>query len=78
MNLICVEDGIDSSKEAEKFIISEDDFRLAAQKRKETGVKREKTHSLEHEHILSGILRCPVCHGAMYSNVNRKKKPDGT
>lgn len=59
-------------------IISEDDFRLAAQKRKETGVKREKTHSLEHEHILSGILRCPVCHGAMYSNVNRKKKPDGT
>ncbi len=31
-----------------------------------------------HEHILSGILRCPVCHGAMYSNVNRKKKPDGT
>lgn len=59
-------------------IISEDDFRLAAQKRKETGVKREKTHSLEHEHILSGILRCPVCHGSMYSNVNRKKKPDGT
>jgi site-specific DNA recombinase len=59
-------------------IISEDDFRLAAQKRKETGVKREKTHSLEHEHILSGILRCPVCHGAMYSNVNRKKKVDGT
>lgn len=59
-------------------IISEDDFRLAAQKRKETGVKREKTHSLEHEHILSGILRCPVCHGAMYSNVNRKKKSDGT
>lgn len=48
------------------------------QLKKETGVKREKTHSLEHEHILSGILRCPVCHGAMYSNVNRKKKPDGT
>ena len=59
-------------------IITENDFRLAAQKRKETGVKREKTYSLEHEHILSGILRCPVCHGAMYSNVNRKKKPDGS
>ena len=58
-------------------IISEDDFRIAAQKRKETGVKREKTHSLEHEHILSGILRCPVCKGTMYSNVNRKKKPGG-
>ena len=36
-------------------IISETDWELAHQKREKTGVKYEKTHSLEHEHILSGI-----------------------
>lgn len=36
-----------------------------------------KTHSLEHEHILSGIIKCPVCGSGMYGNVNRKKHPDG-
>ena len=41
-------------------IISETDWELAHQKREKTGVKYEKTHSLDHEHILSGILRCPL------------------
>ena len=44
------------------------------QKREKTGVKYEKTHSLNHEHILSGILRCPLCGSGMYGNLNRKKK----
>ena len=51
---------------------------LAHQKRVKTGVKYEKTHSLDHEHILSGILKCPLCGSGMYGNVNRKKKKDGT
>lgn len=59
-------------------IISETDWELAQHKRKETGVKSAKTHSLEHENILSGILRCPICGGAMYGNVNRKKRADGS
>ncbi len=59
-------------------IISETDWELAYQKREKTGVKYEKTHSLDHEHILSGILRCPLCGSGMYGNVNRKKKKDGT
>lgn len=59
-------------------IISEDDWKLAQAKRKQTGIKQEKVHSLEHEHILSGILKCPVCGSGMYGNVNRKKKADGT
>ena len=59
-------------------IISETDWELAHQKREKTGVKYEKTHSLEHEHILSGILRCPLCGSGMYGSVNRKKKKDGT
>ena len=41
-------------------IISEDDWNLAKQKRNINGVKHEKIHSLEHEHILSGILKCPI------------------
>ena len=41
-------------------IISEEDWELAHQKRQKTGVSYEKTHSLEHEHILSGILKCPL------------------
>ena len=63
---------------AHDAIISEEDFALAKQKRVDTGVRFKKTHSLDHEHILSGILKCPVCGGAMYANVNRKKKKDGT
>ena len=59
-------------------IISEEDWQLAQQKRKQTGVSHAKIHSLEHEHILSGIIRCPICGSGMYGNVNRKKKPDGT
>lgn len=32
----------------------------------------------EHEHILSGIVKCPICVSGMYGNVNRKKRKDGT
>lgn len=42
-------------------------------RRKETGVKWNKTHSLEHEHILSGILRCPVCGAGLVGTVRRRK-----
>ncbi len=63
---------------AHEAIVSEEDWQLAHQQRLITGVKQEKTHSLEHEHILSGILKCPVCGGGMYGNVNRKKKKDGS
>ncbi len=59
-------------------IISEEDWNLAQKKRQETGVGNEKVHSLEHEHILSGIVKCPICGSGMYGNVNRKKRKDGT
>lgn len=59
-------------------IVSEDDWLVAQEKRKRTGIKTPKTHSLEHAHILSGILKCPVCNSGMYGNVNRKKKGDGS
>lgn len=58
-------------------IISEEMWNLAHRKRQETGVLQVKTHSPLHEHILSGIIKCPVCGSGMYGNVNRKKHPDG-
>ena len=58
-------------------IISEEMWNQAHRKRQETGVLQVKTHSLEHEHILSGIIKCPVCGSGMYGNVNRKKHPGG-
>lgn len=59
-------------------IISEEDWLLTQKKRQKTGISHEKVHSLEHEHILSGILKCPLCASGMYGNVNRKKQKDGT
>ena len=59
-------------------IISEEDWQLAQKQRQQTNKHQLKTHSLDHEHVLSGLLKCPVCGGGMYGNVNRKKKGDGT
>lgn len=55
-------------------IIDEDMWYKAQAKRMKNAFKREKTHSLEHEHILSGLVKCPVCGASMYGVVNRKKK----
>ena len=65
---------VDGEHEA---IISAEEWKAAQDKRKTTGVKRVKTHSLEHEHILTGILKCPGCGANMYGNVNRKRHPKG-
>ncbi len=42
-------------------------------RREETGVKWVKTHSLEHEHILTGLLKCPICGVGMSGTVRRRK-----
>ena len=59
-------------------IISEEDWQLAQKQRQQTNKRQLKTHSLDHEHVLSGLLKCPICGGGMCGNVNRKKKGDGT
>jgi len=55
-------------------IVSEELWYKAQEKRKITGVKNEKVYSLEHEHLLTGILKCPICGASMYANISRKKK----
>lgn len=59
-------------------IIDEETWETARQKRKRTGQRWVKTHSLEHEHILSGIIKCPLCGAGMTGTVYRRhnKKTD--
>ena len=54
-------------------IVDEETWEAAREKRKRTGVKWNKTHSLEYEHILSGLLKCPVCGAGMAGTVRRRK-----
>ena len=54
-------------------VIDQETWEAARAKRKVTGVKWDKTHSLDHEHILSGILKCPVCGSGMAGTVRRRK-----
>lgn len=139
MNLICVEDGIDSSKDAGKLMISvlsavaeierenirvqtmegriqkaregkwnggfapyeyhlveQDNFllvdglheaiiseevwnaaqaKLIAQAKKYEHVNKGKN---ERTHLLSGIVKCPVCGAGMYGNKSIKYKKDGS
>ena len=59
-------------------IVTEEQWRIAQGRRSNTNQRQPKTHSLEHEHVFSAILKCPICGSGMYGNVNRKKKGDGT
>ena len=59
-------------------IISDDLWQAAQVKRGLNAYKREKRYSPEHAHILSGLIKCPVCGAPMYGVVNRKKKKDGS
>lgn len=54
-------------------IIDEELWMTTRVKRKATGVKWNKTHSLEHEHILSGIIKCPICDTGLSGTVRRRK-----
>ena len=58
-------------------IIDEDTWNKAREKRKETGVKWNKIHDLDHEHLLAGILKCPICVASLAGTVRRKKYPSG-
>ena len=54
-------------------IVDEETWEAAREKRKRTGVRFVKTHSLEHEHILTGLIRCLLCGGGMSGTVQRRQ-----
>lgn len=57
-------------------IISEEDWRLAQEKRKTNAYKREKINDPDHAHILSGILKCPCCGKSLYGNISKAHNKD--
>jgi len=58
-------------------IVSEELWNLAHEKRVATAVRLSKQHDLEHEHLLTGIVKCPCCGKGLVGNINRKKKSNG-
>ncbi len=71
MNLICVEDGIDSSKDAGKLMISVLSavaIRRIIQNPVYSGKISYGRSRTEKVHLLSGILKCPVYGAGMYGN----------
>lgn len=54
-------------------IIDQATWEATRLRRKETGVKWDKTHSLEHEHILSGVIKCSICGRGLVGTLRRRK-----
>ena len=54
-------------------IIDEQLWQQAQTRRRENSARFVKTHSLEHEHILTGLLKCPVCGGPLTGTVKRRR-----
>ena len=49
--------------------------KLLAQAKRYEHIHRGKD---EHIHLLSGIVKCPLCGAGMYGNKSSKRRPDGT
>lgn len=60
----------DAVKEA---VVDQETWEATRLRRKETGVKWDKTHSLDHEHILSGLVKCPICGAGLVGTLRRRK-----
>ena len=63
-----------------KGIVSEElwnaaQVKLLAQSKRYEPVNRSKT---EQAHLLSALVKCPICGAGMYSNKCTKRKKDGT
>lgn len=56
-------------------VVSEEIWQKVQEKRQQFAKK--KVHDPERISLLSGLVRCPVCGGAMISSVSRKRHPDG-
>lgn len=61
-----------------KGIVSEEVWEKAHAKRLRTGVKQPSKIERDRVHLLSGLLKCPVCGSPMYTNKHAWTNKDGT
>lgn len=61
-----------------KGIVSEEVWEKAHAKRLRTGVKQPSKFGRDRVHLLSGLLKCPVCGSPMYTNKHAWTNKDGT
>ena len=59
-------------------VISEELWNKVREKRIATGVKQPSKVGKERAHLLTGILKCPICGGPMYTNKHAWTNKDGT
>lgn len=59
-------------------IISEELWSKVSRKREKTGIMYLPTNGKNQVHLLSGVLRCPVCGRAMNTNKSRWKRGDNS
>ncbi len=59
-------------------LVSEEVWNKAQEKRQTTGKKFASKYGKVRTHLLTGLLKCPVCSGLMYANRHCWTKKDGT
>ena len=59
-------------------IISEELWQKVHAKRMATGIKQPSKIGKDRSHLLTGILKCPLCGSSMYTNKHAWTNKDGT
>ena len=59
-------------------IISEELWQKVRAKRMATGIKQPSKIGKDRSHLLTGILKCPLCGSSMYTNKHAWTNKDGT
>ena len=59
-------------------IIDQATWEAVHERRKLTGVQNDRRHGLDHYHMVTGILKCPICGAPMYGRPGRKRRKDGS
>ena len=63
---------------AHEAIVSEELFQQAQVRQQARQATGKPSYGRNPKHLLSGLLKCPQCGGAMTAKLSRWKKPDGT
>lgn len=59
-------------------IVSEELWQKVHAKRKATGIKQPSKVGKDRAHLLTGVLKCPICGSSMYTNKHAWTNKDGT